>query len=202
MVPRMSQSVPQMALPGVTNDRHALESPEAFSAAYRAHARSVLVFLARRTYDPEVALDLTAETFAQAFEGRRRFRGSTDEELAAWLFGIARHVLARYLRRGGAERRALTRLGIDVPSLDPDDSERIVALAGLEDLRDTVAQELQALPAPHREAVRLRVIEELAYQDVARRLSITEQAARARVSRGLRTIGRALDIAKIQEELA
>ena len=37
-----------------------------------------------------MALDLTAETFAQAFEGRRRCRASTDEEVAAWLFGIAR----------------------------------------------------------------------------------------------------------------
>ena len=69
-----------------------------FTAAYRAHSRSILIFLARRTYDPETALDLTAETFAQA------------------------------------------------------------------------------------------------YGDVARRLAITEPAARARVSRGLRSIGRALTI--------
>jgi RNA polymerase sigma factor (sigma-70 family) len=177
-----------MALRDVTTDE--------FSAAYRAHARSILIFHARRTYDPETALDLTAETFAQAFEGRRRCRGKTDEEVAAWLFGIARHVLARYFRRGSAERRALERLGIEVPPLEADDLARVIELAGLDELRGAVARELGALPEEHREALRLRVVEELPYDDVARRLAITETAARARVSRGLRAIGNAL---KLQE---
>ena len=80
---------------------------------------------------------------------------------------------------------------------------RIVELAGLDDLRGTVARELGALSEEHREALRLRVVEELSYDDVAERLAITEPAARARVSRGLRTIGRALDPpATIQERLA
>ena len=126
-----------MALRNVTSDQ--------FTAAYRTHARSILIFLARRTYDPEVALDLTAETFAQAFEGRRRCRAATDEEVAAWLFGIARHVLSRSLRRGSAERRALTRLGVEVPSLEPEDLVRVVELAGLDELRGAVARELGAL---------------------------------------------------------
>jgi hypothetical protein len=37
-----------------------------FVALYEREARPVLVFFARRTLDGEVALDLTAETFAQA----------------------------------------------------------------------------------------------------------------------------------------
>jgi RNA polymerase sigma-70 factor (ECF subfamily) len=41
------------------------------------------VFLARRTFDVEVARDLTAETFAQAFEHRGRFRGQSDAEASA-----------------------------------------------------------------------------------------------------------------------
>ena len=180
-----------MALQTVTTDE--------FTAAYRTQSRSILIFLARRTYDPETALDLTAETFARAYEGRRRFRGTTEEDAAAWLFGIARHVLARYLRRGSAERRALTRLGVEVPSLEPDDLVRIVELAGLDELRGAVARELGALSVQHREALRLRVVEELPYDDVARRLEITEPAARARVSRGLRSIGRNL---MIKERLA
>jgi len=192
-----------MALRSMTNDKHELRTSAGFASAYDAHARSILIFLARRTYDPETALDLTAETFAQAFEARRRFRGSTEEDAAAWLFGIARHILSRYLRRGKAERRALTRLGVEVPSLEPDDLVRIVELAGLDRLRGAVSCHLDALPEAHREALRLRVVEELSYDDVAQRLAITEPAARARVSRGLRTIGRALDPhTAIKEKLA
>ena len=39
----------------------------------------------------------------------------------------------------------------------------------------------------------LRIVRELAYPDVANRLGITEQAARARVSRALRALGGTLD---------
>ena len=187
----------------MTLERHALRTTEGFAEAYRLHARSILVFLARRTYDPEIALDLTAETFAQAFAARRRFRGHSDEDAAAWLFAIARHVLSRYLRRGRTELRALKRLGVEVPPLEAEDLVRVVELAGLDDLRGAVARELEGLTAEHREALRLRVVEELSYEDVAHQLKITEPAARARVSRGLRTIGRALDApATIRERLA
>jgi len=170
-----------------------LDDPAGFAEAYRRHSRSILVFHARRTYDPETALDLTAETFAQAFAGRRRFRGTTDDELAAWLFAIARNLLARFLRRGVAERRALTRLGIEVPPLEADDIARIVELAGLTDARKAVAHQFGTLSADQREALRLRVVEELSYADVARRLEVSEPTARARVSRALRALAGALD---------
>ena len=86
-----------------------------------------------------------------------------------------------------------------MPSLEPDDLVRIVDLAGLDELRGAVARELGALSEQHREALRLRVVEVLPYDDVARRLEITEPAARARVSRGLRSIGRNL---MVKERLA
>lgn len=80
-----------------------VRSPAAFGLVYRVHARLVLVHLTRRTFVPEAALDLTAETFAQAFASRRRFRGETDD-VARWLLGIANHVLARSV--GAAARSA------------------------------------------------------------------------------------------------
>ncbi|CAA9554295.1 MAG: hypothetical protein AVDCRST_MAG79-2939 [uncultured Thermoleophilia bacterium] len=193
-----------MALPGVTNGkapaRPSLEDAAGFADAYRTHSKAILIFLARRTYDPETALDLTAETFARAYAGRRRFRGTSHDELAAWLFAIARHVLARFLRRGVAERRALTRLGIEVPSLEPDDLARVVELAGLADLRLAAAQGFSMLSAKEREAVRLRVVEELPYGDVARRLDISVPTARARVSRGLRALAGVLGHRPLTQE--
>jgi RNA polymerase sigma-70 factor (ECF subfamily) len=71
-----------------------------FSRLYRTTAQDLVVFFARRTYDAQAAADLMAETFAKAYLGRRRFRGSTEEEARAWLFGIARRRLAMYVRRG------------------------------------------------------------------------------------------------------
>jgi RNA polymerase sigma-70 factor, ECF subfamily len=164
-----------------------------FSRLYRTAAQDVVVFFARRTYDPEAAADLMAETFARAYLGRRRFRGSTEEEARAWLFGIARRRFAMYVRRGKAERRALRRLGLERPQLVEGEYARIEELAGLGAMRGTLAKHLSRLAPTQRTALELRVVRELPYPDVADRLGISEQAARARVSRALRALGSALD---------
>jgi RNA polymerase sigma factor (sigma-70 family) len=174
--------------------RASARKPSAFSHVYEAQASALLAFFVRRTFDVEVARDLTAETFAQAFEHRKRFRGRTDAEAAGWLYGIARHQLGRYVRKGVVQRKAIERLGIDLPAVSEDDHHRIVELAGLADLRQTIADAFSALPPEQREALRLRVIDEHAYPDVAATLGVSEQTARARVSRALRRISDMTDM--------
>jgi RNA polymerase sigma factor (sigma-70 family) len=172
----------------------ARREPSAFGGFYAAHSRQLLAFFARRTFDVEVARDLTAETFAQAFEHRRRFRGSTDAEAGAWLYGIARHQLSRYARKGVVERKAVRRLSIRVPAVSEEDYERIAELAGLAELRDRVATVFADLSDAQRDALRLRVIDERPYAEVALMLGISEQTARARVSRALRSLADAIDM--------
>lgn len=169
-----------------------MADPEGFVPFYRGEAKAVLVFLTRRTLDPEVALDLTAETFAQAWRGWPRVRANSSEEMRAWLFTIARRQLSHYLRTGYAQRKAIARLGIRVPSVHEDDLAAIEDAAGLAELRRELAVELGRLSAEQREALQLRVVDEMPYEEVARRLGVSEPAARARVSRGLRALERAL----------
>jgi RNA polymerase sigma-70 factor (ECF subfamily) len=168
---------------------------ERLAAAYERDARRLLTWLTRRTYDAQLAMDLVGETYARAYEARRRFRGdpSDPDALAAWTWGIARHVLGDALRRGGNERRALRRLGVEPPVLSDAEQARVEDLAELGSLRAAVAAALDDLSPDQREAVRLRVVAELDYPVIAGRLGISEQAARARVSRGLRALGAALD---------
>lgn len=173
--------------------RASRREPRSFGGFYDEHDVSVLAFFVRRIYDVEHARDLTAETFAQAFRARARFRGATDEEARAWLFGIARHLLSRYMRRGAVERRARDKLGIELPQLAEGEYERIVELAGLADMRTAVAEQFQRLDEAQRMAVQLRIVEELPYRDVAARLDVTEATARVRVSRGLRQLAGLLE---------
>jgi RNA polymerase sigma factor (sigma-70 family) len=179
--------------------RRAKRDPAAFAGFYDALARDLLVFFARRTFDVEAARDLTAETFAQAFEHRRRWRGSRDEEAAGWLYGIARHQLSHYVRRGAVARRAVKRLGIDVPPVTSEDHERIVELAGLDDMRRRMAVAFGELGDDQRDALRLRVIDERPYPEVAAALGVSEQTARARVSRGLRRLADAMEMTTTAE---
>jgi RNA polymerase sigma factor (sigma-70 family) len=169
------------------------------SALYERHGQELLLFFARRTADAQLALDLWAETFAQALSGRRGFRGRTDEEAAGWLYAIARRQLAQFYRRGYAEQRALDRLGIERPPADELVEAEIVRSAGLTALRRELAGALEMLSEDTRRAVELRVVEELAFADVARRLAVTEATARARVSRGLRALGDILDSDAVKE---
>ena len=62
--------------------------PEAFATFYRRHVRGVLAFFRRRVGSAEVALDLTAETFAAALEASPRYE-LRPEPARNWLYGIA-----------------------------------------------------------------------------------------------------------------
>jgi RNA polymerase sigma-70 factor (ECF subfamily) len=170
-----------------------MAAPGQFVDLYQREAKAVLVFFARRTLDGELALDLTAETFAQAWRGWARVRSGSAEEVRGWLFTIARRQFSGYLRRGRVERRALRRLGITTPAVHDDDLAEINDAAGLSELRVALAAELASLGADQREALQLRVVDELPYSVVAQRLGISEATARARVSRGLRALSRALE---------
>jgi RNA polymerase sigma factor (sigma-70 family) len=151
--------------------------PEAFGAFYRRHAVQLAAFFLRRTGDREQAADLTAETFAAALQSRRRYDPAKGAAVA-WLYGIARHQLARALERGHVETRARRRLGIPRIALDDAALERVEAATAAHAL-------LSALPADERAAVEARVVGDLGYDDIARAEDTTEAAIRKRVSRGL-----------------
>src|SRR3954464_6135994 len=164
------------------------EDPNAFAAFYDAYAERVLVYFTRRVLDVETAFDLLSETFATALERRHQFRGRTPEQEQGWLFSIARSELSHYWRDGRVERSALARLGVGVPGLSDPEIERIEQLAGISALAVPLADAMAALPEDQRRAVELRVVEENGYAEVALMLGISEQTARARVSRGLRAL--------------
>jgi RNA polymerase sigma factor (sigma-70 family) len=179
--------------------RARLTDADEFVALYRRESELVLMFCARRVLDPETALDLTAEAFAQAFRGRRGFRGTTEVEARAWLLTIARRQVSRYLRRGALDRRAVEQLGVRVPQLDPGEAEEIERRAGLPQLRAALAPALARLGEDQREALRLRIVEERPYEQIADMLGVNETTVRARVSRGLRALQGALDARAITE---
>ena len=155
----------------------------AFAELYGRHVAAVHAWFRRRL--DWAAGDLTAETFAQAWLSRRSFRDEAEGSALPWLFGIARNVARESARRDSVETRARRRLGLptDLASEDgyADVEERLSPRAAL-------ARGLETLPEHEREALELRIVEDLPYEQVADRLGVRPAAARLRVSRALRRL--------------
>ena len=155
---------------------------DAFALFYRRHVNGVLRYLLSQTRRPELAADICAEVFAAALEKHNRFdpgRGAAR----SWLFALASSRLIDAARRGAVDARSRERLGMSPIELGEADIERIEDL--LDPRLDLIRQLLEGLPADQREAVRLRVIEERDYSEIATHVGMSEHVIRKRVSRGL-----------------
>lgn len=164
------------------------DDPEAFGELYDRYAPVVLRFFVVRTACAQTAADLAAETFAVALQIRDKYepaRGSPK----SWLMGIAVNQLRHYLRRGRVSARAVRRLGMRLQWEESDlaEVERYIDTASLQ---TAVRQQLDRLRPALREALELRVIQQLPYAEVAARLGCSQGAARVRVARALEFLGR------------
>jgi RNA polymerase sigma factor (sigma-70 family) len=163
--------------------RFAAGDPDAFVAFYRRHLAAILGFFLRRTGDPELTADLTAEVFAAALLAAERYR-PREQPALAWLYGIAAHKLADSHRRGRVQDEARRRLALEPLTIDDSELERVAELA------DTGAAEsaVLALPPAQRDAVLARVVQERPYAEIADEMRCSELLVRQRVSRGLRAL--------------
>jgi RNA polymerase sigma-70 factor (ECF subfamily) len=155
--------------------------PEAFGELYRRHEQAVLAYFLHWSRSAELAADLTAETFAAALGSLASYVPDRGE-FRAWLFGIARHVLARSLERGRVEDQARRELGMPPVLVDDETIERIEQIASM---NGTVLTLLDGLPEPVRAAVSGRVLEEREYSELAESLACSKSVVRQRVHRGL-----------------
>jgi RNA polymerase sigma factor (sigma-70 family) len=158
---------------------------EAFGRIYDRHAGRLLGRIRHAGAPDAAARDLLAETFAQAWLHRRRFRDPGDGSVEPWLTGIARNLVRNYFRSAAVETRARRRLKIELPPVEPEDV--VGALDAREDGRAARAL-LEAVDQPARRAIELRVLDGLGYDEVAARLGCTPETARKRVSLGLRAM--------------
>ncbi|ADG76489.1 RNA polymerase, sigma-24 subunit, ECF subfamily [Cellulomonas flavigena DSM 20109] len=154
---------------------------DALEVIYRAHVRDVERFVARRTRDPFVVADLTADVFVRAIESAATYRPDAGRPVA-WLLGIARHVVAAHHRAVGQEGEAVRRIeGRALVDADAYErlQEQIDAAARARALHDGLA----ALPDALRDVVELVVVDDLPLTQVAEVLGITSVAARVRLHR-------------------
>lgn len=153
---------------------------EAFEALVRAHRPALYRHALRRLTDHASAEDAVQETFTRAY--RSRARVGDDWRLSAWLHQILANVCIDEANR---RRRETDKAGrwatTDMPSrgVTPDLDMQL----GLDADHSEVVEALRLLPSQYQEALSLRYGAELEYDEMAAVLEVSEENARARVSR-------------------
>jgi len=141
-------------------------------------------------HDEMEAEDLVQETYARALSAQHSFMPGTN--LRAWLSTILRNLYISGRRRAALHPQvALDEAGArQLPSARPaHDVERVVIARA--DLTQ-VAEAFRSLPPIFAIPLRLVVLEELSYAEVARRLDIPVGSVMSRVYRGRRLLAQRL----------
>jgi RNA polymerase sigma-70 factor (ECF subfamily) len=171
-------------LPRIANDPSALEH------FYCKHVEAVARFIARRIDDPYLAADLTADVFLAAIDAAGSYRPERGVP-AAWLFGVARNVVAAEQRRAARERRANARIE-GRRLLDENDVERMQRRIDAAAQARTLFGAVERLPERERSVLELVALDELSVKEAAAVLGLRPVTARVRLHRARATLRRQL----------
>jgi len=145
------------------------EALDGWIAAFRG---PLVGLLASWGTDWRAAEELAQDTFAEAWLGRDRFRGSFDDHgaLGAWLRGIAFNLHSTAVR--DAQRRSA--LALDDHDAATEETEPVPR-------RDALSRAFGKLRAPHQAVLRMHYLEETSTKDVAALLGMTNKAVESRL---------------------
>ncbi|MFI6326405.1 RNA polymerase sigma factor [Nonomuraea sp. NPDC050556] len=166
--------------------RPTMRDPVAFEGFYRRHVEQVSRFVARRVPVPHLVDDLTTEVFMAAIDAAGTYRADRGSEVA-WLYGIARNVVASEHRRAAreldkSEREAGRR------HLDADDIARLEVRIDAERAAGAMLSAIAGLPKALRAVAELVDIDGLPVADAAAALRIRVGTARVRLHRAHRLL--------------
>mgnify|MGYP003493100999 CR=1 FL=1 len=201
--PTATGPAPRAGNAGEPDDAAVIErswhEPDGFAVIFSRHAPTIARYLARRV-GPQIAEDIVAETFLQAFRSRHRYDLSR-RDARPWLYGIATNLAGRHRRTEARQLRALERTGVDpvVESFADRAEARVAAGGALRGLAGALAR----LRPVYRDALLLVAWADLSYEEAATALGVPVGTIRSRVSRArsaLRTaLGGVDPIALIEE---
>ena len=174
--------------PKTPPQRPAVQEPDKFDRLYRDHVDLIYRYAYRLCGEAESAKDLVQETFLNAYQGLKDFRG--EAQVSTWLYTIASRACIRMRRkRKGQPEHELSieefvptsegefRLQIPMDGLSPEE-----ALQNKE-LRQALDQAIEKLPQKYRMALVLRDMEGLSAKEVGTIMGLNERAVKSRLHR-------------------
>ena len=142
---------------------------EDMQKVYQQHAQTVYKFLLAQCHDPDLAEELTQETFYQAVRSVNRFDGSC--KVSVWLCQIAKHLWYQHLRKRKRE--------VPMPDEPPETPGPSAEDGVLEqEGRLTLLRQVHRLPERQREVVYLRAFGGLSFREIGDVMGKSENWAR------------------------
>ena len=162
-------------------------APLVFDALFAAEWPGVLRYLRRAVRDEGLAEDLAQETFIRASQGLAGFRGESLPRV--WLRRIATNVLRDHWRGRAARGESLRQPWVPENTQHLADSRESPTLAmERREVQSCLESLVAQLPSGERDALILAAGHSLPPREVARRLRLAPDAARARLHRARRKL--------------
>jgi RNA polymerase sigma-70 factor, ECF subfamily len=164
---------------------------ESFQTLFDRFYWPLFRFFEHRGFSPEESQDLIQETFLRVFRGIESFRG--DARWEHWLFRIAANTAVKELRRRLAAKRAGRLVPLEgedvgdspaaVAGGSPRGAEAPVPLRQLlnKEMTERLSQAIDGLPPQMRRCVRLRVLQDLDYDEIAESLQISPSTVKVQL---------------------
>jgi RNA polymerase sigma-70 factor, ECF subfamily len=162
----------------------------AFDVLVLKYQHRIVKLVSRYVREPSDALDVTQEAFLKAFRALPGFRG--DSAFYTWIYRIAINTAKNYLV-------ALSRRPAEV-DLENEDGEPLTAdhfqksletpehLLLTDEIRETILDAMEKLPPDLREAIMLREVEGLSYEEIAEAMTCPIGTVRSRIFRAREAI--------------
>ena len=145
--------------------------PESFNPLVTKYQNHIYTLIRKQVQDPEIAKNLTQETFLKAFRAINTFRG--DSAFYSWIYRIARNICIDFQRKQQAEQ--------EIDSLHTIDERRITHthsdpgdILQKQELRQILRDAIAHLPPTRQRVFLLRYAEELPIKDIATRIKRSE----------------------------
>lgn len=147
-------------------------------------------WLTGNSHDAE---DLVQQSFLQAFRSFETFQGSDIQEGRAWLLTVVRNSCYTWLRKKGEQPMAEFDEQLHTPGHTAPDGESILLRrAALDALKGCV----EALPPDFREAIVLRELEALSYNEIAAITRVPPGTVMSRLARARKRLQACMEAPK------
>ena len=157
----------------------------AFDLLVLKYQNRIIKLVSRFVRDPMEAQDVTQEAFIKAYRAIGNFRG--DSAFYTWLYRIASNAAKNFLVSQSRRPPASGVDAVDAEQYTVDSSLKVKTtpenLLMTSELKDAIFKAIEALPDDLKEAITLREMENMSYEDIAMVMGCPVGTVRSRIFR-------------------